>query len=167
MKGNVIFLTTLFLLSMKLAADEAYVLLDVEVKGHVKSDPVWLAVEGPGGWDHWRIEKYIFPVSSGEYRIHHIDFNKSIKVGHSSLHIGRRESLSFDVKSGFVNYLGTLLVEKKGRNNFEMKFGAEESLVRLACELNPRVFSEFKVIVPLLPEPRQQYQIDCANQMFE
>ncbi|MFV8782523.1 hypothetical protein ACNKU7_08890 [Microbulbifer sp. SA54] len=163
MKGTAVVLAALLSLPGILAAEETYILFDIEVSGYRDDDPVWLAVEGPDGLTHWRVEKYIFAISPGKYRVDHVDFHESIRFRHGTLHIGEGESITFDVRSGFINFLGTLLVEKKKRQGLEMRFKADESLVRLGCQLNPAVFSELKVVVALLPDQPHEYEVDCTD----
>lgn len=163
MKKYAVVLTFLILFPSLLVAEDGYILFDVKVEGHRNDDPVWLAVVEGVDLSHWRIERHIFKVPPGEYRVDHIDFHERIKFGHGTLGVSRKGRVKFDVRPGHINYLGTLNVQKNNRGNFELKFSADSALIDLACIINPDVFSEMKVVVALLPDSQEVHQVKCAG----
>ncbi|GMG87673.1 hypothetical protein [Biformimicrobium ophioploci] len=151
-KIAVILLSILFPCAV-VCQEDTYILFDVEVKGHKKKTPIWLSVEGSYDLEHLRIERYLLPIRHGIYFLDHIDFHEKIafedpileggqKKG--SLDLRERNGVKIVLKEGYVNFLGTLKVHKNKYNRLEMTFAAEESLVRIACIINPNILNKRK-----------------------
>ena len=160
-KRAALFIFLVFIVT-PVVAEETYILFDVKVEDHRKDDPVWLGVAVGSTLQHWRIEKHIFKVEPGKYRVDHIDFHESFKFGHGTLVVTKREEVEFEVRAGFINFLGTLNVKKK-RGRMQLTYSAERSLVDLACQVSPEVFSEMEVIVALLPERQITHRVKCDS----
>lgn len=142
--------------------EETYLLFDVKIEGYREKPPVWLALRRPrlGRSSHFKIEQHLVRISPGKYRIAHVDFHESQKFSYGTLRFDRLSQRAFLIKEGYVNYLGTINIEKVKSQPFKVVFSAEESLVSQGCLLAPEVFAKRKVVVPLMGDG-VEYSVDC------
>ena len=164
--------------SVALADQKTYVLFDVEVSGHGKKAPIYLAIERvPKGLYRLQIESHLLSIPAGEYLLDHIGFYEDVHgIGMPEVTTNlfgdtpslnlylegeKRRRVKIALEEGYINYLGTLKILRNSSGRYELNFVSQESLLRVACLKDSDLIMgrEIKMVFPV--GSGTGYTVDC------
>ena len=128
-------------------AGEAYLLIDAISLPESSKQPTWLGVRKGSRMHHFPTRQSIIHVAPGRYRLHHIDFDRSKRIGSDTIFTSDPEEFVFKALQDSIIYVGLVQVEQdrlKSRKN-KVKIETTKLLFEWACDKNPKVFKRLPV----------------------